>query len=59
MRLLLVVLLAAAAVEVVLAGGVVDAVARTGLLLGVACGLVAAVLGYLPTANRWLATRRR
>jgi hypothetical protein len=25
----------------------------------VACGLVAAVLGYLPTANRWLATRRR
>jgi len=59
MRLLLVVLLAAAAAEVVFAVGVVDVVARTGLLLGVACGFVAAVLGYLPAANRWFATRRR
>jgi hypothetical protein len=58
-RHLLVVLLAAAAVEVVLAVGVVDVVARTGLLLGVACGAVAAVLAYLPAANRWFATRRR
>ena len=57
-RYLLVLLLAAATVEAVLAVGVVDAIARTGLLLGVACGLVAAVLMYLPPANRWFATRR-
>jgi hypothetical protein len=57
-RYLLVLLLAAAAVEVVLALGVVDAVARLALVLGVACGGSAAVLMYLPAANRWYATRR-
>ena len=54
-----VLLLAAAAAEVMFAVGVVDVVARTGQLLGVACGFVAAVLGYLPAANRWFTTRRR
>ncbi len=57
-RYLLVLMLLAAGVEVVLALGVVDAVARLALLLGVACGAVAAVLMYLPAANRWFATRR-
>lgn len=56
-RYTLVILLAAAIVEVVLAVGVVDLVARLALLLGVACGLVAAVLMYLPAANRWFATK--
>jgi hypothetical protein len=36
----------------------VDIVARLALLLGVACGAVAAVLMYLPAANGWFATRR-
>jgi hypothetical protein len=57
-RYLLVLLLVAAAVEIVLAVGVVDPVARLALLLGVACGAVAAVLMYLPAANGWFASRR-
>ena len=57
-RYLLVLLLAAATVEAVLAVGVVDVVARTALLLGVGCGTVAAVLMYLPAAGHWFATRR-
>jgi hypothetical protein len=57
-RYLLVLLLVAAVVEVVLAVGVVDPVARAALLLGVACGAVATVLMYLPAANRWFAARR-
>jgi hypothetical protein len=57
-RYLLVLLLVGAVVEVVLAVGVVDVVARLALLLGVACGVVAAVLMYLPAANGWFATRR-
>jgi hypothetical protein len=57
-RYLLVLLLVAAVVEIVLAVGVVDPVARLALLLGAACGAVAAVLMYLPDANRWFASRR-
>jgi hypothetical protein len=57
-RYLLVLLLVGAVVEVVLAVGVVDVVARLALLLGVACGVVAAVLMYLPAANGWFATKR-
>jgi hypothetical protein len=58
-RFALVLLLALAVVEVVLATGVVDLVVRLVLLLGVACGLVAAVFMYLPTANFWFAARRQ
>lgn len=57
-RYLLVLLTAAAAVEVVLAVGVVGLFTRLALLLGVACGAVAAVLMYLPPANGWFASRR-
>ncbi len=57
-RYLLVLLQAAAVVEVVLAVGVVDVFARLALLLGVACGAVAAVLMYLPPANHWFAAQR-
>jgi hypothetical protein len=57
-RYLLVLLLAAATVEVVLAVGVVDVLARLALLVGVGCGVAAAVLMYLPPANLWFATRR-
>jgi hypothetical protein len=57
-RYLLVLLLVAAVVEIVLAVGVVDPVARLALLLGAVCGAVAAVLMYLPEANRWFASRR-
>lgn len=57
-RYLLVLLLAGAVVEAVLAVAVVDLVARLAMLTGVACGVVGAVLMYLPPANRWFATRR-
>jgi hypothetical protein len=57
-RYLLVLLLVAALVEIALAVGVVDLVARLALLLGAACGAVGAVVMYLPDANRWFATRR-
>jgi hypothetical protein len=57
-RYVLVLLLGASVVQVVLAVGVVDVVARLALLLAVACGLVAAVLMYLPQANRWFAAQR-
>ncbi len=57
-RFLLVLLLGTSVVEVVLAVGVVDLVARLALLLGVACGVVATVLMYLPASNHWFATRR-
>lgn len=56
-RFLLVLLLALATAELVLAVGVVDAAARVALVLGVAGGLGAAVLMYLPAANLWLGTR--
>jgi hypothetical protein len=58
-RFALVLLLALAVVEVVLVTGVVDLVVRLVLLLGVACGMVAAVFMYLPAANFWFAARRR
>jgi hypothetical protein len=56
-RFALVLLLAVAVVEVVLAVGVVDLAVRVSLLLGVACGLVGAVFMYLPAANLWFAAR--
>jgi hypothetical protein len=52
------VLLVLAVVEIVLAVGVVDLVVRIALLLGAACGLVAAVLMYLPPSNHLFAARR-
>lgn len=57
-RYLLVLLLVVAIIEAVLALGVVDAVARLALLLGVACGSVALVFMYTPAANRWFAAQR-
>jgi hypothetical protein len=57
-RYLLVLLLVAATVEVVLAVGVVDVLARLALLVGVGCGVAASVLMYLPPAGHWFATRR-
>jgi hypothetical protein len=56
-RFALVLLLAVAVIEVVLAVGVVDLAVRVSLLLGVACGLVGAVFMYLPAANLWFAAR--
>jgi hypothetical protein len=56
-RFALVLLLAVAVVEVVLAVGVVDLAVRVSLLLGVACGLVGAVFMYVPAANLWFAAR--
>jgi len=58
-RFALVLLLALAVVEVVLATGVVGLVARLTLLLGIACGLVGAVFMYLPAANFWFAARHQ
>jgi hypothetical protein len=58
-RFALVLLLALAVVEVVLAIGVVDLAVRLVLLLGVACGLVGAVVMYLPAANLWFAARHQ
>ena len=57
-RYVLVLLLAAATVEAMLALGVVDVAARLALLGGVGCGVAAAVLMYLPPAGHWFATRR-
>ena len=51
-------LLGASVVQAVLAVGVVDPVARLAMLLGLACGVVAMVLMYLPAANRWFAAQR-
>jgi len=57
-RFVLVLLLALAVVELVLAVGVVGLAARLALVVGVTSGVVATVLMYLPTANLWFATRR-
>jgi hypothetical protein len=57
-RFLLVLLLVVTVVEIVLAVGVVDVVARIALLLAVAFAVVGAVVMYLPPSNRWFATRR-
>jgi UPF0716 family protein affecting phage T7 exclusion len=57
-RFPLVLLLALAVVEVVLAIGVVGLAVRLTLLLGVACGLVGTVFMYSPGANLWFAARR-
>jgi hypothetical protein len=58
-RFVLVLLLALAVTEAVLALGVVDLAIRVALLLGVAVGAMAAVLMYLPSANLWFAVRHR
>ena len=58
-RFVLILLLALAVAEAVLAIGVVDLAIRVALLLGVAVGAMAAVLMYLPTANLWFAVRHR
>ena len=57
-RYVLVLLLGASVVQALLAVDVVAPVARLAILLGVACGVVAAVLMYLPAANRWFAAQR-
>lgn len=53
----LAVLLAGVAVLVLLSLEVVPLLVRVPLLLAVACGTVAAVLQWLPAANRWFASR--
>jgi hypothetical protein len=58
-RFALVMLLALAVVEIVLAAGVVDLLVRLTLFLGIACGLVGAVCMYLPAANLWFAARHQ
>ena len=57
-RYVLVLLLGASVVQAVLAVDVVAPAARLAMLLGLACGVVAAVLMYLPAANRWFAAQR-
>jgi hypothetical protein len=57
-RYVLMLLLGASVVQAVLAVGVVAPTARLAMLLGVAGGVVAAVLMYLPAANRWFAAQR-
>ena len=57
-RFVLVLLLVLAAVELVLAVGVVDLAVRLALVVGVMSGVAAAVLMYLPDANLWFAMRR-
>ena len=52
-RFFLVLLLALAVSDTVLAVGVVDLAIRVALLLGVAIGAMGAVLIYLPAANLW------
>ena len=58
-RFALVLLLALAVVEIVLAAGVVGFPVRLTLFLGIACGLVGAVFMYLPAANLWFAARQQ
>jgi hypothetical protein len=58
-RFALVLLLALAVAEAVLAVGVVGLSIRVALVLGVAVGAMAAVLMYLPAANLWFAVRHR
>jgi hypothetical protein len=58
-RFVLMLLLALAVAEAVLAIGVVDLAIRVALLLGVAVGAMAAVLMYLPAANLWFTVRHR
>jgi hypothetical protein len=58
-RFALLLLLALAVAEAVLAVGVVDLAIRIALLLGVAVGAMASVLMYLPAANLWFSVHHR